>query len=326
MAFDGSGIFLRLRNWVADATAGVKIRADFHDTEDDNFAGGLSQCIVKDGQTTITQNIPFNSKRITALADPVDPQDAATKHYADTKMPLDGSAPITGDVIIRNDDPSLTLDGKPGFNDVIYGDKNSKHRWALVLGNAVPETGSDVGSEFELISYHDDGTVIGDALTGIRATGLLSVKANPTAALGIVPKQYADTKLPLAGGAITGNLSVNGTFTCGSYIVTVANVVYFSSTSGGYLQWNGGGTYTLGGGGTIWHSGNFTPGTGAITSMQLYLAGDHNHTNESYSEPFGGAVITGIGLGVPVAGTLVVRYRYLQVYLNGGWYTVSYAP
>jgi hypothetical protein len=42
----------------------MKIRADRHDTEDDNFAAGLSNVITKDGQTTVTQNIPFNSKRL----------------------------------------------------------------------------------------------------------------------------------------------------------------------------------------------------------------------------------------------------------------------
>ena len=78
------------RNWVADATAGIKIRADYHDAEDDGFAAGLTNCITKDGQTIVTQNIPMNSKRVTGLADPINPQDAATKAYTDTKMPLTG--------------------------------------------------------------------------------------------------------------------------------------------------------------------------------------------------------------------------------------------
>jgi hypothetical protein len=33
------GVFLRLRSWIADATAGVKVRADFHDDEDNKFRG-----------------------------------------------------------------------------------------------------------------------------------------------------------------------------------------------------------------------------------------------------------------------------------------------
>lgn len=86
MPFNGAGVYQRVRNWVADATAGIKIRADYHDAEDDGFAAGLSNCIARDGQSIITQNIPFNSKRITALADPVNAQDVATKAYADTKL------------------------------------------------------------------------------------------------------------------------------------------------------------------------------------------------------------------------------------------------
>ena len=90
MPFNGTGMFVRVRNWVDDALAGIRIRADFHDIEDDGFAAGLSQCITRDGQSTVLNNIPFNSKRIVSLQDPADPQDGATKAYADLMLPLDG--------------------------------------------------------------------------------------------------------------------------------------------------------------------------------------------------------------------------------------------
>jgi len=84
MPFDGSGTFLRVMNWVNDATAGIKIRSDRHDTEDNNFASGLSNTITKDGQTQPTGNLPMNGKRHTNAGNPVDPQDYATKNYVDT--------------------------------------------------------------------------------------------------------------------------------------------------------------------------------------------------------------------------------------------------
>lgn len=59
MPFDGNGVFVRLRRWVNDAANNIRIRADYHDSEDDNFALGLSQCITKDGQTTVTANLPM---------------------------------------------------------------------------------------------------------------------------------------------------------------------------------------------------------------------------------------------------------------------------
>jgi hypothetical protein len=340
VAFDGAGTFLRLYSWVVDATNSVKIRADRHDDEDNNFAAGLSNCITKDGQTSITQNIPFNSRRIISLADPIDPQDAATKDYADTKLPKDGSAPLSGDLTIKNDDPTITLDGKPGFNNSIFGDKNSKHRWALVLGNATTESGNNAGSDLNLLHYADDGTGLGSALDGLRASGLLSVKANPVAALGIVTKQYADAgdaaRVPIAGGTITGSLGIQGSLTVnGNTQVngnfgSGSNTVFFGAIGGnGYIQWQGGSTYVLGGGGTIWHSGNFNPGSsGVITDMQLVYAGDvstNNYGNLYMAEPFPGSVVSGWGsnwaAGYPIPA--IFRHRYLQVKTTS-WFTVRY--
>src|SRR5688572_32144981 len=83
MPFDGSGNFNRVMNWIADATAGIKIKSDRHDQEDDNFASGLSNTLTKDGQSQPTANIPMNGKRIVNMAAPVNPTDALTKGYAD---------------------------------------------------------------------------------------------------------------------------------------------------------------------------------------------------------------------------------------------------
>ncbi len=67
MAFNGSGTFVRLYNWQTDKINGIKIRADRMDGDSDGFATGLSTCITKDGQQTVTGNIPFANFRLTGV-------------------------------------------------------------------------------------------------------------------------------------------------------------------------------------------------------------------------------------------------------------------
>lgn len=67
MAFNGTGTFDRIYNWVIDKNNSVPITASRMDTEMDGMATGLSTCITKDGQTTITANIPMNTKKFTGL-------------------------------------------------------------------------------------------------------------------------------------------------------------------------------------------------------------------------------------------------------------------
>ncbi len=310
MPFNGAGIFVRVRNWVADAAAGIKIRADFHDIEDDGFADGLSQCIARDGQSVVTNNIPMNAKRIVALSDPVDSQDSATKAYADTKLPLAGGT-ITGDLAIRKTNPTLTLNGLGTSANSIVSQKNGIIRWQMYLGNAVPaESSGNVGSDFYLASYNDGGSLINYQLIGMRSTGLLTVAGNPTAALGIAPKQYVDTsvtnmgnlKVNRAGDTMTGALTL-------PFSIATSNIYYFRSDAAGWLQWNGGGTYSLGQGGTIWHTGNLNP----VTAVRL--AGFD-----------GGTVCVGVasyGTGGGITAVTSLDMRYLQYLTPAGWVTVG---
>lgn len=65
MPFNGSGTFNRVHNWVQDAANSIDITDTRMDAEFDGIATGLSNCITKDGQTTITANLPMATFRHT---------------------------------------------------------------------------------------------------------------------------------------------------------------------------------------------------------------------------------------------------------------------
>ena len=86
----------------------------------------------------------------------------------------------------------------------------------------------------------------------------------------------------------------------------------------------GGGNYLLGGGGTIWHSGNFNPATlGTVADVRLVFVADDVSVNGSGQCS---SRLLGPSYRPRFRPTrLFARFRYLQVLKSGTWYTVGYA-
>jgi hypothetical protein len=109
MAFNGAGVFVRIYNWTNDANASININSGRMDTEDTGFAFGLSNCICKDGQTTITANLPMATFRHTGVGNGVNRTDyAAVGQQQDGKFVYLGTTGGAADVQTAAGTPTLT--------------------------------------------------------------------------------------------------------------------------------------------------------------------------------------------------------------------------
>lgn len=107
MAYNGSGVFNRLYSWVTDKANGVKVNATRMDAEMDGMATGLSTCITKDGQTTITANIPFANNKITGLGAGTATTDAATLAQVQSQASSAATVGGTADAITLTTSPTI---------------------------------------------------------------------------------------------------------------------------------------------------------------------------------------------------------------------------
>ncbi len=86
MAYDARGNFVRIHNWEQDRLNNVEIASDRHDEEDDNFAAGLSACLLRDGRAAMTGNLQMNGYRITGVGTGTASTDAVNKAQLNTKQ------------------------------------------------------------------------------------------------------------------------------------------------------------------------------------------------------------------------------------------------
>jgi hypothetical protein len=127
---------------------------------------------------------------------------------------------MTGDLVISKASPTINLTkSASGQGIVIAGTLNGPPRWWVRPGNDEAETGSNAGSNFDILRWSDAGAFLGGAFSINRANGEVNVN---------------------------GNLKAGNFVMCGAGSAT-DGIVYFNNTTTKYLQYTGGVFQLVGG-------------------------------------------------------------------------------
>ena len=142
MAFNGSGTFTRIYNWVIDKANSIPITASRMDGELDGIATGLSNCITKDGQTTITANIPFANYKITGLGNGTTRSDAINAgQVQDNQFLYLGTTGGSADAYTLSPAPAITAYATPQqFTAKINATNTTTTPYLQISGIANPTT------------------------------------------------------------------------------------------------------------------------------------------------------------------------------------------
>lgn len=199
MPYNGSGTFTRLYNWVTDRDASIKITASRMDAEMDGMATGLSNAITKDGQTTITQNIPFNNKKITGLADAAADTDALNRRTADARYLQSGTKSIKAENLDMDvvDKDLATPPVSPSSGDAYIVAATATDDWAGKEDNiarwngsawifTAPSEGMVVWVADENLLYGYDGSAWASAGAAVPDGTITNAKIRDAAALSVI--------------------------------------------------------------------------------------------------------------------------------------------
>jgi len=252
MAFNGTGTFLRIYNWVTDKVNAIPITASRVDGELDGMATGLSNCITKDGQTTITANIPFNSNKITGLGNGTARTDVINVgQVQDNQFQYLGTTGGTADAYTLSPSPTITAYATTQqITAKISATNLTTTPYLQVSAIANP------ASTAVIKKLSATKTEIAVELSDLLINGIYDFQRNSANNAWIIlnpEKAYFNRKTP----TITKYTSGSGTHT------TSANVLYFKVRQVGGGGGGGGSGLTGGTGGT---GGNTTFGTSLLTA------------------------------------------------------------
>ena len=193
MSYNGSGVFVRLYNWVTDAAAVTPISSTKMDAEFDGVATGLTNCVTKDGQTTITANLPMSGFKHTGVANA-----SASNEYAAFGQI---ATSIAATNITDLNDATITSAAAGDFlthNGTVWVNKKHLYRKGTSIASA---TTTDIGAaDSDFIDVTGTTTITGLGSTDTRNhvwvnfTGALTLTHNGTSLI-----------LPTAANITTAN-------------------------------------------------------------------------------------------------------------------------
>ena len=227
MARNGSGVYT---NPNPDFVSGTTISSSEVDANFSDIATALTQSIAVDGQTTITENLPMNSKKLTGLADGSAAADSTALHQIQDQDGIwCGTAGGTANALTLTPTPAITAYAAgQKFIAIIGGAPTSSSATVAVSGlatKAIEIDGSALSASVvleagKLYSFIYDGT----AFQATRLSGIYLVSAD----IGVSVQAYdADTLKADVADVLTAGFAATpysaGTKTTGTFTPDEAN-------------------------------------------------------------------------------------------------------
>ncbi len=218
MSYNGSGVFV-VNSSGQPVVASTLITSAAFNAYTSDAATGMSNAICKDGQTTITANIPLSTFKLTGVGDGTLKQDAATLNNIQSGTGVYiGTVGGTADVITLTASPAITAYVAGQAFRFIASGANTTNVTVAVSGlaaKAITKNGTTAlvagdlpsgaiitiiydGTRFQVVATSGNfATLTGsEVLTNKTLTSPIintgTVGAAPTADLGIANKAYAD--------------------------------------------------------------------------------------------------------------------------------------
>lgn len=172
MPFNSSGTFSRLYQWATEALSPPIAVSDL-DTQEEDIASGLSNCVLRDGTGKPTADVDWNGYRVTNLGAATAANDALSRSAGDARYKLQVSAyktaneAVTGTTLQNDDHLTVSVDASSRYEFRMllrggWGATSTRFKFAL----SVP-TGSET---YGLIQY----ATAGDTTDTVMAYGDLS--------------------------------------------------------------------------------------------------------------------------------------------------------
>lgn len=280
--------------WAGDASLGIGIEAGRHDTQDNDFANGINNCLTKDGQNTPTANLSMGGFKHTNCAAATANNEYATLAQVNTSvgasMPpgaiqmYGGSTAPTGYLLCNGNAVSRASysalfavigttygsgDGSTTFNVPDLRQKFPLGKAASGTGNALGATGGAIDHDHSVPAhYHGKGTLA----IGSSGTHTTSISHNHAA---FNSSTESTDQFPMQGLSAPGNTgravradssggasnTTDGSYFSHSHTIDVPNFSGNSASNGAHSHANGDFTGSVGNTGGVNGDSAMTSGT-----------------------------------------------------------------